>query len=506
MALPIDIEDLLRKRKIEGDRIEFKGGWNPDSIYHSICAFANDLDNIGGGYILVGVEEENGIAKRPVKGIPMEDIDGILKDMVGYNNKINPYYMPRTSVEEIDGQYILVIWVPAGVNRPYDVRESVVSKNNPKNQWYIRSGTSSIVAKGEVLDELREMANRTPFDDRGNPDITIDDISPLLVHEHLKKVNSKLAQDFRNLSIEEILDSMDLLTGPKERRMVKNVAAMMFCENPSKFFPYTQVDIVIFPNGLEQDPNNMIEVPKIIGPVPSMIKNTLEYLRTNIVKERIIKPKNRAESERFFNYPYQALEEAIVNALYHRDYKEREPVEIRIEPSGISILSYAGPDRSISIEAIKQAKTLKARRYRNRRLGDFLKELNLSEGRSTGIPTIQDELRKNGSPLAQIETDEGRTYFLLEIPCREGFENASGETHGETLGDIKLTERQLLIYNKIKEDVSLSAKSLSRLIGFSQRTVEREISFLRNNGFIDKTTKENKSNWMILRDIPMTKG
>ena len=285
MALPIDIEDLLRKRKIEGDRIEFKGGWNPDSIYHSICAFANDLDNIGGGYILVGVEEENGIAKRPVKGIPMEDIDGILKDMVGYNNKINPYYMPRTSVEEIDGQYILVIWVPAGVNRPYDVRESVVSKNNPKNQWYIRSGTSSIVAKGEVLDELREMANRTPFDDRGNPDITIDDISPLLVHEHLKKVNSKLAQDFRNLSIEEILDSMDLLTGPKERRMVKNVAAMMFCENPSKFFPYTQVDIVIFPNGLEQDPNNMIEVPKIIGPVPSMIKNTLEYLRTNIVKE-----------------------------------------------------------------------------------------------------------------------------------------------------------------------------------------------------------------------------
>ena len=124
----------------------------------------------------------------------------------------------------------------------------------------------------------------------------------------------------------------------------------------------------------------------------------------------------------------------------------------------------------------------------------------------TGIPTIQDELRKNGSPLAQIETDEGRTYFLLEIPCREGFENASGETHGETLDDIKLTERQLLIYNKIKEDTSLSAKSLSRLIGFSQRTVEREISFLRNNGFIDKTTKENKSNWMILRDIQIAKG
>ena len=150
MALPINIEDLLKKQKIEGNRIEFKSGWNPDAIYHSICAFANDFDNIGGGYILVGVEEENGVAKRPVKVIPAAEIDGILKDMVGYNNKINPYYMPRTSVEEIDERNILVIWVPAGVNRPYDVRESVVSKNNPSTQWYIRSGSSSIIAKGEA--------------------------------------------------------------------------------------------------------------------------------------------------------------------------------------------------------------------------------------------------------------------------------------------------------------------------------------------------------------------
>lgn len=56
---------------------------------------------------------------------------------------------------------------------------------------------------------------------------------------------------------------------------------------------------------------------------------------------------------------------------------------------------------------------------------DYLKELLLSEGRATGIPTIQDELRKNGSEPARIETDEDRTYFLIEISCREGFENAS---------------------------------------------------------------------------------
>lgn len=213
---------------------------------------------------------------------------------------------------------------------------------------------------------------------------------------------------------------MDLLTGPTEHQTLKNVAAMMFSKNPAKFFPTTQVDIVIFPEGCIENPNNMIEVPKIVGPVPEMIKQTLDYIRTNVIKKRIIKPKDKAESITFFNYPYQAIEEAVVNALYHRDYQEREPVEITIEPKKISILSYAGPDRSISLDAIHKAEHLKSRRYRNRRLGDYLKELQLSEGRATGIPTIQDELRRNGSEPARIETDEDRTYFLIEIPCRGG--------------------------------------------------------------------------------------
>ena len=56
MELEMDVEDLLNKRKLESDRIEFKTGWNPDDIYHSVCAFANDYNNDGGGYIVVGVE------------------------------------------------------------------------------------------------------------------------------------------------------------------------------------------------------------------------------------------------------------------------------------------------------------------------------------------------------------------------------------------------------------------------------------------------------------------
>lgn len=247
-----------------------------------------------------------------------------------------------------------------------------------------------------------------------------------MVYEHLKAVKSKLADNFAGRPLKEILDEMDLLTGPTENRLIKNVAAMMFCEHPEKFFPVTQVDIVLFPEGSIENPDVMIEVPKIVGPVPRMIRETLSYLRTNVIKKRISKPTDDEKSDKAYNYPYQAFEESVVNALYHRDYQEREPVEITIEPSHIDILSYSGPDRSITTEAIRAAQKLKARRYRNRRLGDFLKELDLTEGRATGIPTIQKSLRDNGSEKASIETDDDRTYFLMTIPCRRDMINSNG--------------------------------------------------------------------------------
>ena len=66
-----------------------------------------------------------------------------------------------------------------------------------------------------------------------------------------------------------------------------------------------------------------------------------------------------------------------------------------------------------------------SRYYRNRRLGEFLKELSLTEGRNTGIPTIQRELAHNGSPVASFETDKDCPSFLVRIPCHKGEEGIS---------------------------------------------------------------------------------
>jgi ATP-dependent DNA helicase RecG len=128
MPLPINIEHLLSANKVESSRVEFKAGWNPDAIYRTVCAFANDFDNIGGGYIVIGVEEEKGVAKRPVKGLDNSQLDTIQREMIGFNNLIEPAFFPSVSVEQLDGKNIIVMWVMGGASRPYKVPQYVTHR------------------------------------------------------------------------------------------------------------------------------------------------------------------------------------------------------------------------------------------------------------------------------------------------------------------------------------------------------------------------------------------
>ncbi len=225
MALPINIESLLSGSAVESNQLEFKEGWNPDAIYRSVCAFANDFEDTGGGYIIVGVKEEHGCAVRPVLGVEPEKIEQIEKDMVGYNNLIRPYYQPRLFIEEVDGKIVLIIKVAAGERRPYKVPERITSKQKDFN-YYIRYNSSSIVPKDEYERELINLANRTPFDDRGSDTITLKDISTALLRDFLVEVGSDLSdQDLSGNNLKNVLDQMDLLEVTPEGFKVKNVAA-----------------------------------------------------------------------------------------------------------------------------------------------------------------------------------------------------------------------------------------------------------------------------------------
>lgn len=145
-----------------------------------------------------------------------------------------------------------------------------------------------------------------------------------------------------------------------------------------------------------------------------MTREALSYIQRNYLRETVIKHPDRAEATRVWNFPYAAIEEAVVNAVYHRYYEEREPIEVRISLDELVVVSFPGPDRSIRLEDLQAGRAV-SRRYRNRRIGEFLKELDLTEGRSTGIPKIFKVMAANGSPAPLFETDDDRLSFVIRL-------------------------------------------------------------------------------------------
>ena len=102
------------------------------------------------------------------------------------------------------------------------------------------------------------------------------------------------------------------------------------------------------------------------------------------------------------------------NVIFFRGYDVREPVEVRIKHDELVVLSFPGPDRSVRLEQLRAGRA-QPRRYRNRRIGEFLKELEFTEGRATGIPKIIHVMKQNGSPSAEFEFDEDYTYFMVRL-------------------------------------------------------------------------------------------
>ena len=419
--LPINIENLLDDNVVEWVRIEFEKGWNPDTTLKTISAFANYMDNWGGGYIVIGAEEENGRLIRPISGLSNDSIDHIQKELLKYCNYLKPKYIPQSEPVQYDGKTLLLVWCPGGYDRPYQCSKKPTSSNS-EGTYYIRRLSSTIEASELDVKELMALTHNIPFDDRINIKSDITDLKFPLLRNYLQTVNSNLLNDIDRLTIEEIASNLRIADGPKEYYKPLNVGLLFFNDDPEKFFPYCRIELVNIP-----DPTGQAMEERIFtGPIDQQLQDVLRYIKNNVIAEKIFKSDDQAEAIRVKNYSFEALEEFISNAVYHRSYQLYDPITIRIEKECIEITSTPGPDKSISDEDIANLK-MKSRRYRNRRIGDFLKELHLVEGRNTGIPTALRGIANNGSPLPEFITDDDRTFFSVIVPIHKSFLTAEVE-------------------------------------------------------------------------------
>lgn len=424
MAIPTNMHTLLSGNVVEWARIEFKESWKPEASLKTVTAFANDIDNWGGGYLVIGVEDDNGRPKFPLKGLQLNEVDGILKDLLNKCKLIEPDYLPIVAPVDYDAHTkLIVVWCPGGAVRPYrspatfsyDKGKAVASKDAV---YWIRKMSSTIRPSSQETNDLFALANQIPFDDRICHQADMTALNITLIKAYLKEIDSALFEQADTLEFNRLCINLGISNSMPEFMRPKNVGLLFFSMEPDKFIPCAQIDVVEFPEGIGGD---RIVEKTFTGPLHQQLRAALLYIRNTVIKEVVIKHPDRAEADRFFNYPLAAIEESLANAVYHKAYDIREPIEVRVERDKIEILSFPGPDRSITEEALRSFNVI-VRRYRNRRIGDFLKELHLTEGRNTGIKKILNALKKNGSPPPEFITDADHSFFITRLFIRAGFD------------------------------------------------------------------------------------
>ena len=297
MNLPININDLFTAKTVEWERLEFKEGWNPEDVLRTLCAFANDFHNLGGGYIVLGVGEKNGLPVLPPAGLSVKDIDRIQKEVVALGHRLQPNYHPIMFPTVYQDKHILVLWAVAGLVRPYKAPISLAQKNKAY-RYYIRKGSVTVSAKDHDERELLEMAMTVPFDDRVNHSSDIDELDLGLIRSYLQQVKSGLFAESAKMDFLDLCRVMNLAEGPDEHARLKNVGLMFFNSDPQKYFPQAQIDIVYFPEGLGAD----VFTEKIFkGPIHLMLRDALTHLETQVIREKIRKNANRPEAD--YNAP-----------------------------------------------------------------------------------------------------------------------------------------------------------------------------------------------------------
>ena len=447
MSLPINIKDLIHGHSVEWERLEFKQSWNPEEVIHTMCAFANDLNNWGGGYVVIGINTDNGIPVLPPLGLQQNQLDSLQNEVLNLGNRIQPAYLPIMQPYTLDGRHILVLWCPAGDFRPYSAPSTMGDK--AQRQYYIRSGSSTIIARNETLRRLFELAARVPFDDRINQQATIDDFDLTLIQAYLHEVKSDLYEESKSISLTNLVRNMHIVKGSDEYLRPVNAGLLFFSREPEKFFDRSWIEVVWH----KDDVGDNFTEHYFKGALHHQLRDALSFIKTNIIHEHVIKVPNQAEALRFYNYPYEAMEESLSNAVYHKGYDLGKPIEVQIFPDKITVLSYPGAMPPVDTQILHHQKIV-ARDYRNRRIGDFLKELDLTEGRGTGFPKMTKKMENNGSPPPIIETDELGVYFMVTLPINLKYVEAIGDKEGNIISDKANDQVNNLIFNSLEDVIS----------------------------------------------------
>ena len=433
-VLSINLAGLLDCRTVESERVEFKRSWDPNTTgpqtLRTICAFANDLHNLNGGYVIIGIEECGGRAVLPPAGLAPETAEAAEKWIRGHSRRLDPYYQPVLSREWVEDQLILVVWVPASEVRPH----RVATGRGERRRYWVRIGAETVDAEDSgLLQELMRHAGRVPWDDRRSLNARLEDMREAKVREYLRDVESGLLEQPK---AESIYRRMRLTTKVNDHEVPRNAGLLLFSADPTEWFRGARIEVVQFAADRGGD---VQEERMFTGGLLDQYRDCMSYLE-NLSVNHLQKRERRSQLRSWISYPVPALQEALVNALYHRSYdvEHPDPTKVYLFPDKVEIVSYPGPMPGVAHEDLAPGADFGGVPARNRRLGEFFKELKLAETRLSGLPKMYKAMAANGSPPPRFRFDESRTYFQVTLPAHPEYAALSAlrdAAHLRVLGD-----------------------------------------------------------------------
>lgn len=461
--LPFNLDDLLHCRGVESERVEFKASWDPvatgPQVLRTICAFANDYHNLNGGYVVIGVEERDGRAALPPRGLSPDEIDAAQKWIRGNCNRLVPPYPPILSPETVAGRRILVAWAPGSDMRPH----RAPARRGRDLRYWVRLGAETVDAERspELLRGLIEQTARVPWDDRRALNADVDDLREVKVREYLRDIDSGLRSESRE---REVYRRLRVTTKVNDHEAPRNVGLLFFSADPVRWFRGARIEVVQFTADRAGD----VQEERVFGGgLADQLRDCLTYLE-NLSTYHLRKRHDRTQVKGWVSYPMPALRETLVNALYHRGYDvdQPEPTKVYLYPSRVEVISYPGPVAGIEPRHLRPGARIRPVPARNRRIGEFLKELGVAEARLSGLPKVFRAMEANGSPTPQFEFDERRTVFQATLSAHPEYAALSAlrdAAHLRALGEAEEALRRVeTAWETHRTSATLAAEMIKR--------------------------------------------
>lgn len=438
----VNLEELARR---ENEQTEWKENVaDPDNVVATLSAFANDLQNLGGGYVVCGVQEEkdeHGFPRLRRIGLTANKFKEIEGSVLGLcRTNVSPPITPLVEEIETDDPHLrILVFLQPATGSAHTFR-----KRNDGAKHYVRVSRETREARnGTLKDLLVRKGALEPWDRRPCNGAIETDLDLLALREFLQRmgrfsaeqgVAPYLSPDYPLSTLVPPLLVAEPLTGVLRPR---NFAVLLFGRNPQRFIPGAVTMFSIYPGTDRSDRH--AERHELDG---NLVEQALRLTELLDVQSYTAFDKTDPKAPNAIKYPPSALYEALGNALAHRDYELVDPTRLTVFVDRIEVSSPGPLPTGVDLEALRAGNA--PPKWRNQALAWFFARLQLAQGEGQGIPTILRAMREEGNPPPVFDADQIRVVVTLPAHPRHAIlRDLRAAEQALVLGDLERARSQV---------------------------------------------------------------